>query len=525
MAAALRAALALLLAVGCSKKSSSSPVVTTVAATVDAGAVTGALAPLWRDHYDLSYHHKNYPAEAGFLAIATSLLPRSWRCSVGRWEVGYLPPTGGDSTDPNVLKTVEREFYRGANTLLEADDPTKYDFTYLDAQLALLAGTGALPYLCFDYMPFTLSSEQNPLNANNLGLTQAQYSFSNGIRTAPPLDPAVYARVVRNVVRHVRGLFAGTTDTGIVYIEIGNEPDLLDGTLSPSRIFWTGTRWQWIAMYNAVAAEIAADASISGLVKLGGGSFALQPFELSPYFIQDFLVDVKLNGTRLDFLSWHSYGDDPFDHYAAADRVQSLLTALVLSPERVNAEWGRALNGDDPVYDRIEHGLFRTKAMILMQLFGITTAHESLFRDVTPTIGNLGLVSTGPAAKKPVTDVYLALNKLNPAPSALSIAAPGGTYMIAGRDALSTRVVVVYVGDDPGSGAQTRVDLAVSSLPWGALPYDAFRYEVSEATWSAGEGVKLVSAQLGLTGAFASTVTFGPGPGAGRLLVWELVKP
>ena len=45
----------------CSSGSSSQPAITTttVTATVDAGAVTGMLAPLWGDHYDLSYTHLN----------------------------------------------------------------------------------------------------------------------------------------------------------------------------------------------------------------------------------------------------------------------------------------------------------------------------------------------------------------------------------------------------------------------------------------------------------------------------------
>ena len=62
--------------------------------------------------------------------------------------------------------------------------------------------------------------------------------------------------MVRNAIRHVRGLFAGTTDYGINYIEIGNEPDLAGGSGTPINYFWTGTRSQWIAMYNAIAAEI-----------------------------------------------------------------------------------------------------------------------------------------------------------------------------------------------------------------------------------------------------------------------------
>ena len=103
---------------------------------------------------------------------------------------------------------------------------------------------------------------------------------------------------------------------------------------------------------------------------------------------------------------------------------------------------------------------------------------------------------------------------------------PAGTFLMAGRDPGGTRVVVVYVGDDPGAGSQTRVDLTVDNLPWGAAAtFDMSRYEVSDATNAAGEGVKLAESASGLTGGtYSGSALFGPGPGAGRLIVWELVK-
>ena len=96
---------------------------------------------------------------------------------------------------------------------------------------------------------------------------------------------------------------------------------------------------------------------------------------------------------------------------------------------------------------------------------------------------------------------------------------------MAGSDAPGTKVVVVYIGDDPGAGNQTRVDLSVINLPWGAATFDADRYEVSEATWSAAEGVKLVRSQPGLAGpTFSDAPIFGPGPGAAQIIVWELTR-
>ena len=83
-------------------------------------------------------------------------------------------------------------------------------------------------------------------------------------------------------------------------------------------------------------------------------------------------------------MSYHSYSDDVDYHVVSMVKVTTILDAFGLGAEVVNGEWGRALDGADPVYDTMEHGLFRAKVMAYMQLFGITIAHESLFRDPGP---------------------------------------------------------------------------------------------------------------------------------------------
>jgi hypothetical protein len=330
---------------------------------------------------------------------------------------------------------------------------------------------------------------------------------------------------VRNIVRHVRGLFGGTTDYGVEYVEVGNEPDLVNGAGNLTYAFWTGTRRQWIDMYGAIAAEIDADPDIRDLVRLGGGSFAFQPSEPDPPMFEELLTHVAVNGTRLDFVSYHFYSDDPAEHFAALSELDAVLVDLGLSPEIVNAEWGRALDDEDPVYGQIEHGLFRTKVLAVMQKFGVGHAHEAVFRDLFPSAGMLGLIRTGPVGPKPVSDTYLALNKLNPTLDAVQATLPPDHFGMAARDAAGTRMTLVFVGDDPGADAVTEVALDVANLPWGAATFRANRYEVSEATFRNGEGVALVDSRVGLSGAsYSDTVRFGPGPGAGRLILWELIR-
>ena len=510
----------------CDDGSDPPPIVDDLALTVDAATVTGTLAPLWRDHYDLSWQHFAYAAEPGFSGLTLELEPRSWRCSIGRWEVGFPPPAGADSLDPAELMASEREYYRGPNTLAGADDPANYDFAYLDALLSGLIAVGAEPFLCFEMMPFALSSEQDPLNAANFNVTQpgvpySQYSYSNGIRTAPPADPAVYARVVRNAVRHVRGLFAGTTDYGIEYVEIGNEPDLVDELGQPIEFFWTGSRTEWIEMYAAIAAEIDADPQLSGLVRLGGGSFGFQAFEPAPTFIGDFLAGVAANGTRLDFLSFHTYGDAWEQHLERLVVLDALLTATGLDPDLVNAEWGRALDGLDPVYDQIEHGLFRARVIGLMQVFGVSIAHEALFRNPGFGSGELGLVRTGPPAHKPVSRCYQALGRLDVSLEAVEVTADPGLFALAGRDAAGTRVTVVVVAEEPEPGHETRLVLDLTGLPFGPAGYEVRVSKVDEATTAGGQGVLLLSTTAEDGPSHTQEVLWGPGQAG--LFVFELV--
>ncbi|MFL5753807.1 MAG: T9SS type A sorting domain-containing protein [Bacteroidia bacterium] len=487
---------------------------------VDAATITGTLNPVWGDHYDLSMNHAwgNFTANPGFYSTMQQLKPRYWRCSIGRWEIGYPAPIIGSLADTNVLKTCEREFYRGGNSLTEADNPASYYFAYLDTQLVKIKSSGAEPLLCFDYMPFTLSSIRSTGNAYDYS-ANLSYTFSNGIRTSPPLSPAVYARVVKNVMLHTRGLFAGTANYNINYFEIGNEPDLPP---APEIIFWTGTQADFFTMYAAIATEVNADASLGASVKLGAGSFAYIIPATS--FASSFMNDISANNTRLDFLSYHSYSDNYVDHYISMQQLDNLRNTYKPAAELLNCEWGRALDGSDPVYDDIEHGIFRARVMMLMQLFNNKVGAEALFIN-TPLVdtSSLGLLFGNPIRNKPAADVYLGFNKFNTTLNALNLAvSPAGEFCMAGKNNANDRICIAYIAPDPGAGNSKQVNMAVGNLPWGNAPYYAYQYEVSQQTWQNDQGVSLVKSQALNGNVFLDSVLYGPGPGAGRVIFWEL---
>lgn len=499
---------------------------TTVTATVDAGTVMGSVEELWRDHYDLGYTQLNYDTEPAFLGNAKSVSPRTLRISIGRWEKGATPPRGGVSDAIPFLRNFEREFYRGQNTVEAAEDPANYRFDYLDRQLEDMAELGVEAFLTFDYMPYVLASEQDPANENNLYPDNPGLSFSNGIRTSPPLDPAVYAVVVRNTMRHVRGLFAGTKSYGLRYFQIGNEPDLHDQT-GYLPYFWTGTWEDFYQMYAAVTAETDADADLAGNVNIGAGSFHMS--DPDPKFLTRFLTAVATNGDRLDFVSYHSYGDTIEPHMTRMQLLDFMVTTLALDTEVICAEWGRFVDSENQLYDRIEHGLFRAKVIFEMQQYGIRMAHAAVLRDPARGSDFPGIIRTGPSARKPAADVVRALTKFNPTDLRLLAQVDSGHYVLAAKSTDERRVVAAYVADDPGASKSESINLTVTNLPWTADGrYLAVRYEVSEQTWQTNAGVKIVDVRVQNGNSFSTTVTYGPGtgtlPSTGRIAVWELSR-
>src|SRR5574337_798171 len=77
--------------------------------TVNGSAAGPQLQPLWRDHYDLSINHSAlsslppFSADPNFIPTMNELQPRYWRCSIGRWEVGYESPVNGTGSDTTLL--------------------------------------------------------------------------------------------------------------------------------------------------------------------------------------------------------------------------------------------------------------------------------------------------------------------------------------------------------------------------------------------------------------------------------------
>jgi hypothetical protein len=486
-------------------------------AAIDAADVTRSYAPTNRGHYDLSPVTLDYLADPHFAPNAARLPVKSWRISVGRWEIGpaalLAPEAAAYSTDPAQLRTASREYYRGPASMAGAIDPDNYHFGYLDAEIRAVVACGATPYLCFDYMPFTLASNQDPNTADNLYLGNAALSFSNGIRTSPPSDNAVYAEVVKRVVMHVTGTFAAGLRVPLDQIEIGNEPDLTTATGVPLKYFWTGTDVQFTAMYQACAT--ALDAQFGGAIAIGGGSFAFVHGEPTPTFMQRFLAG--LGTSRLDFVAFHCYSDTPETGFVPVlQAAKALRDAYRPAAQLYCPEWGMELGGNDlSRFQSMSTALHSAKVLEYFTLFDVVLAHHAILRDPVPD--QIGLMTTG-STLKPAAYAFAAYEMLAQTPGLCAITAvsPADKPMIiAGSGA--NGITVLFFHEKPPAGQIGRLSLALANPPIGG--WTAQRYLLTDGTVGTGDGLAPMRRRSG-TGPLIEELRFTQDV----LVVWRITQ-
>lgn len=489
----------------------------------------GPLSPLWRDHWDVHMVYgyggnffcdpvgrTPYVQDAGFDFFHQTLKPRSLRVSIGAFN--NVPASAYNSTEPAVLAALATEFYRGPNDLAAADDPAHYDFTYLDAVLDVVEQTGAEAFLNLDVMPLTLAAADSAHNPCYLPLLWGTAAWDNGVRNGPAATPAVYGRVARNVARHVRGKFKGTKDWGVRYIEIWNEPEpLLIPLLPPVPYFWRGNAQQLYDLYAAAAAEIDNDPEIKNLVKIGCCSFAFRPGTAD--YPNTFLKQVSEQQTRLDFFSFHPYGDNT-TNLAPIRIMMDTADALVqrynlAGVEMVNAEWGVLANFPD----HADYGIHYAQAIIEFLDRGYRFAHKAPLADIAPGNNDQpSLLQIAPfRADKANAKAYLGLNRLNGAAHRLAATAPPGGHLLAAasvnQDTLWALLPVLPATTTGPALVQ------VLGLPWNGADYRFRRWEFSQGIWQTSGDWQIAAQGIRAGPIFADTVA----PGAeGKMFLWEL---
>ena len=157
--------------------------------------------------------------------------------------------------------------------------------TDLDQRISAIRAEGGVPLTIIDYSPQCLSD--NPLSSN----------FGNASPDVGSSQPKWSALVEQMALHEIK-------NQGVRYFEVWNEPDW---------IFFTGGLQQYLTLYKDTSLALERAATQLGIkISVGGPALADVLDTQNQSWLQPFLEFVNVNKLPLDFISWHSYANDPF---------------------------------------------------------------------------------------------------------------------------------------------------------------------------------------------------------------------
>ncbi|NLL83744.1 MAG: hypothetical protein GX230_05810 [Lentisphaerae bacterium] len=169
----------------------------------------------------------------------------------------------------------------------DENDPASYDFKATDIYLQQCLDTGA-----------------KIIYRLGVSIEHTKYKLF----VDPPKDPAKWARICCNIVRHYNEGWANGFNWGIEYWEIWNEPDNQYFSEDRSRDpLWSGTPEQYYELY-AITSQMMKKEFPD--IKVGGYGTSRLNEKYMPYF-RGFLERVQRDKLPLDFFTWHRYANHP----------------------------------------------------------------------------------------------------------------------------------------------------------------------------------------------------------------------
>jgi len=489
---------------------------------INAEQTNGTMIPLWQDHWE--YHflhgyggnpaiegpHQLYITDPLFLEDMQRLQPRYIRQSIGAFT--NPPSTDYYTNDVNILKNLWTEFYVGPNTMAGANDLSNYRFAYLDSLIAVYRQIDALPFLCLDYMPFTLSSNQSP-NSNPFHLL----SWDNGVRNAPPADFEVYGRVMYQVIKYAY------EELGVTDFEFWNEPD----QLAPlNTFFFKGTADDLFQMYEAIIDEVENNSNLKDNIYIGCCSFAFN--SLFNAFANTFLQKVKNNNTRMDFFSFHPYSDEGAGYDKnTVDIAKNLQASFVPDADLINAEWGR-LNPDfgNSNWRSLEYGLNKIEAIIDMMDKDIKMAHAATLVAIDNSQAQgccIGIYDVEPISPKGSAFAFYYLNRLQDHSIKLNSNGVASARTLAVKHPSGESIMVAFAAPKTKGNNADLVSLKIDNLPWSGN-YTVKLYKVDEQVIADRRYNNIISEEINLSNNSyqSSPVNHTSIQGSGALYIWHI---
>ncbi len=164
----------------------------------------------------------------------------------------------------------------------DGESPT-YDFTGVDRIVDTLLEVGVRPVLELGFLPRDLASDP----------TKTTFRYRGVI--SPPKDWSVWAELNRRLAAHLVERY-GIDEVAGWGFEVWNEPNL--------EVFWTSTKADYLRLYDEAARAVK---SVDSRLLVGG------PATAASEWVEDLCAYCAANGTPLDFVSTHTYGNAAID--------------------------------------------------------------------------------------------------------------------------------------------------------------------------------------------------------------------
>jgi xylan 1,4-beta-xylosidase len=164
-----------------------------------------------------------------------------------------------------------------------ANGDLRFDFTRVEAIYDQVLALGLRPVVELSFMPAALARDPK------------QTVFTYGGIISPPADWAEWRQLVGELARHLVERY-GAAEVAQWAFEVWNEPNLA--------VFWPGSREEYLRLYDEAARAVkAADQRL----RVGG------PATAAAEWVEMLAAHAAAEGTPLDFVSTHTYGNLPLD--------------------------------------------------------------------------------------------------------------------------------------------------------------------------------------------------------------------
>ena len=227
---------------------------------------------------------------------------------------------------------------------LDANDPKSYFFGPTDHYLELQFALGMKCWY-------------------RLG-TSIEHTGGWGCNTLNPPDHAKYAEVLAGIVRHYTKGWANGRKWGdrMQYWELFNEPDIA--------ACWRGTKPQFIDLFVTCLKRLKTEFPE---LKVGGPAFGWA----NVGYLRELLKACKAANVKPDFISWHSYGQQPVHVLDQPAQMQKVCAEVGFGDcELVMNEWHFLPNGK---WKGIQGGTYQEKLAQRTGPRGISSAMSAAF--------------------------------------------------------------------------------------------------------------------------------------------------